>query len=483
MTRLPDGFVAELDARVRVLDGGAVLLGGSPPAILRLSPAARELLRDGRITVTGPMSAALARRLLDAGVVLPRPRARPVLCRDGAAGEGAPVTVVIPVRDNPDGLARLLDALARTARPCEVIVVDDGSSDPAATAAVACRHGARLLHHEWSRGPAAARNTGLAAAAAPLVACCDSDVVPAVDGWLDALCAHFADPRLGLVAPRIVALDSDGDGGGGRGWLDRYERVRSALDLGSRPVPVRPDSVVSYVPGAAMVARVGAVGTGFAPQLRVAEDVDLVLRMHAAGWRMRYDPSVTVAHQHRTAWLPWLTRKAYYGTGAAPLAVRHPGQVPPMRLAPWTAAACAALLAQRRASLPVTAVLAGIATVRLARSLRGVRHRWPLAVRLAAEGLGGALWQLASGLVRHWWPVTLLGCAVSRRVRRAALVAALAEGVADRARWAPGEPLLPYLVAHRLDDLGYGAGLWWGCWRHRTAAPLLPRVVRRHRRT
>lgn len=467
MTRLPDGFVAELDTRVRVLDGGAVLLGGSPPAILRLSPAARALLRDGRVTVTGPVSAALARRLLDAGMALPLATER----------EAAPVTVVIPVRDNPDGVARLLDALARTARPREVIVVDDGSADPAATATVACRHGARLLRHERAWGPAAARNTGLAAATTPLVACCDSDVVPAVDGWLDALCSHFADPLLGLVAPRIVALDD----GNGRGPLGRYERVRSSLDLGPRPVPVRPDSVVSYVPGAVMVARVEAVGTGFAAQLRVAEDVDLVFRMHAAGWRMRYDPSVTVAHQHRTAWWQWLTRKAYYGTGAAPLAVRHPGQVPPMRLAPWTAAACLALLAQHRASLPVTAALGGVATVRLARSLRGVHHRWALAARLAAEGLGGALWQLASGLVRHWWPVTVLGCAVSRRVRRAALAAALAEGVADRARWAPGEPLSSYLLAHRLDDLGYGAGLWWGCWRHRTASPLLPRIVRRRR--
>lgn len=468
MTRLPDGFVAELDSRVRVLAGGAVLLGGSPPAILRLSPVARELLRDGRVTVTDPVSAALARRLLDAGMALPRPGAHPV----------AAVTVVIPVRDNPDGVARLLDALARTARPREVIVVDDGSADAAATAAVACRHGARLLRHERSRGPAAARNTGLAAATTPLVACCDSDVVPAVDGWLDVLCSHFADPRLGLVAPRIVALGSDNDGNG-RGRLDRYERVRSSLDLGSRPVPVRPDSVVSYVPSAVMVARAEAVGTGFAPQLRVAEDVDLVLRMYAEGWRMRYDPAISVGHEHRTALLPWLTRKAFYGTGAAPLAVRHPGQVPPMRLAPWTAAACLALLAQHRASLPVTAALAGIATVRLARSLRGVRHRWPLAARLAAEGLGGALGQLASGLVRHWWPVTVLGCVVSRRVRSAALLAALAEGVADRARWAPGEPLPSYLVAHRLDDLGYGAGLWWGCWHHRTAAPLLPRIVRR----
>ncbi|MQA15349.1 MAG: mycofactocin system glycosyltransferase [Pseudonocardiaceae bacterium] len=482
--RLPDGFVAEIDARVRVLDGGAVLLGGSPPTILRLSPTARTLLRGGGVTVDGDVSAALARRLLDAGVALPRPtppvRQRGVAAtalperRVGARDDVTPVTVVTPVRDNPDGAARLLGAIGHTAAPHEVIVVDDGSDDPAAMTGVACRHGARLLRHERARGPAAARNTGLAAAATPLVAFVDSDVVPATPGWLDALCAHFADPAVALVAPRIVALDTDGGS-----WLSGYERVRSALDLGARPAPVRPDSLVSYVPSAAVVVRVEAAGAGFDPALRVAEDVDLVLRLHAEGWRMRYAPDVTVAHQHRTALRPWLARKAFYGTGAAPLALRHPGKVPPVLLAPWTAAACLALAAQHRWSLPVTAALTGAATARLVRALPGLRGRWPLAAGLAARGLAGSLWQVTSGLVRHWWPAAAVACLVSSRARRAVAAAALAEGIADWARHGRGERLLPYLAAHRLDDLGYGAGLWRGAWRHRTVAPLLPRVAGR----
>ncbi|CAA9382430.1 MAG: Mycofactocin system glycosyltransferase [uncultured Pseudonocardia sp.] len=31
---------------------------------------------------------------------------------------------------------------------------------------------------------------------------------------------------------------------------------------------------------------------------------------------------------------------------------------------------------------------------------------------------------------------------------------------------------------HRVDDLAYGAGLWWGALRHRTTAPLRPATVR-----
>ncbi|HSU08992.1 MAG TPA: hypothetical protein VLK57_07320, partial [Pseudonocardia sp.] len=33
---------------------------------------------------------------------------------------------------------------------------------------------------------------------------------------------------------------------------------------------------------------------------------------------------------------------------------------------------------------------------------------------------------------------------------------------------------LGHVVAHRLDDLAYGAGLWWGALRYRTLEPLRP---------
>ena len=38
----------------------------------------------------------------------------------------------------------------------------------------------------------------------------------------------------------------------GDGWLDRYERVRSSLDLGADPAPVVPRTRVAYVPSAAL---------------------------------------------------------------------------------------------------------------------------------------------------------------------------------------------------------------------------------------
>ena len=199
---------------------------------------------------------------MDAGVAHPRPRAAPV--RD--------VTIVIPARDRAGLLNVLLTSLRADPQTSgvPVLVVDDGSVNRADVASVAGRHGAGLLLHSRNQGPAAARNTGLRQARTGYVAFCDSDVQPE-PGWLGLLLAQFTDPAVALAAPRVVGLPTSRPG-----WLDRYDDVRSALDMGGREGPVVPLSALSYVPGATLVVRRAAVGDGFAPELRVGEDVQPV---------------------------------------------------------------------------------------------------------------------------------------------------------------------------------------------------------------
>lgn len=472
--RLPDGWTVVHDRRTWRVDGGSTLVGGSPPRVLHLSPTARARIGDDRLVVVDPTSAALARLLTDAGVAHPDPAARPG--PDPAEVGPAAVSVVVPVKDRPRELDRLLVAVRATAPDVgEVVVVDDGSRDPQRTRDTATRHGARTVAHPRSRGPAAARNTGAGAASGDVLVFLDSDVVPE-PGWLAPLLAHLADAAVGAAAPRIVAWTP----GGGRrpGMVARYEQRRSSLDLGARPAPVTARSRVAYVPSAALAVRREAFGRGFREDMPVAEDVDLVWRIAAAGWRLRYEPAARVAHEHRDAMGAWLARKAYYGTGAAPLALAHPRRVPPIALAPWTAAAIALLLVQRRWSVAAAGAVTTVATVRLARGLTRVRRPVALAVVLAPWGLGGAAWQAAGALTRHWWPAGAAAALVSRRARRAVVVAAVAEGLADWVRFRPPgagpADLVGHVLAHRADDLAYGAGLWWGAWRRRTIAPLRP---------
>ncbi len=509
--RLPDGWVVGLDRGLRRRDGGQLLFGGSPPRVVRLRPAAVELLAglppDGRFVVDGPARASLARLLTDRGLAHPRPPESPPLPGTPVAAD---VTVVVPVRDRTDGVRRLLEALDPALR---VVVVDDGSAipvtplqlapnalDPGSCAGLSrsepveahtARPALTVLRHARSRGPAAARNTGLRAVATPLVAFLDSDVVPR-SGWIEAVLPQLADPAVGLVAPRIVALDHEADSPRRTvaAAVGAYERARSSLDLGADEALVVPHGRVSYVPSAALVARVAALGTaaasgtsagaGFDESMPVAEDVDLVWRLHAAGWRCRYVPAAEVAHEHRTAVPAWLARKAYYGTGAAPLARRHPGNVAPVVLPGWAALVVALVLAQRRWSLAAAVAVSGTAAVRLAKDLPG-RRSAPLAVELVGRSLAGTAVQTAGALNRHWWPAAALVAVRSRRMRRALVVAGVAEALLDRHRHPGALGPVGHLLAHRLDDWAYGAGLWWGAVAHRTPGALWPAIGTRHR--
>ena len=57
---------------------GRLMLGGSPPRLLRLTAWGARQLDGGTLTVSGPASAALARRLLDIGAAhLAPPAAAP----------------------------------------------------------------------------------------------------------------------------------------------------------------------------------------------------------------------------------------------------------------------------------------------------------------------------------------------------------------------------------------------------------------------
>ena len=455
-TRLPDGFGVRFDPTVRMYSGGRVLIGGSPTKMLTLAPAAAAMLVDGYLEVTDQASAAVARRLLDSGVAHPRPVRRP---------STADVTVIVPVRNNAHGLERLLAAL----RDHAVIVVDDGSTDP-----VQCSgDDVTVLRHDVARGPAAARNTGVGVATTEFVVFLDSDVVPR-DGWLDAMLGHFDDPAVALVAPRIVAFDADSSA------LARYEHSRSSLDLGRRESRVRAGGIVSYVPSAAMLLRRRVIADegGFDETMNVAEDVDLCWRLERSGWTLRYEPAAQVAHDHRVSFGKWFGRKMFYGTGAALLAERHAEAVAPMSMSLWTAAAAGSAATLTRTGLVGALVAMSVTLLRLRKVFTDLDQPTRLAAVFAARGFTAGFWQLASALCRSYWPVTVLAMVFSGRIRRIAFAAALADGAADwwKHREAGGLDPVRYTYFKRLDDVAYGAGLWRGAVRGRSAAALKPNL-------
>jgi mycofactocin glycosyltransferase len=457
---LPADFGVAIDPATRVEGDGAVLLGGDPFVIVRLGEdhaAAVRAWRRGEPAGEEPRRGRLARALVATNLAQPVPPAR---------DPGLAVTVVVPVRDRPEQLERLLAALSATAEVGEVVVVDDASRDPGRTARVAGRAGARLLRRARRGGAAAARNDGAAAAGTPVVAFVDSDCVPR-PGWLRATLPHLADPQVALVAPRIVARPA-----GPPSHLSGYERCRSPMDRGVAPASVRPGGRVPFLPGAALVARSSALGAGFDTTLTGGEDVDLVWRLVRGGWHVRYEPAGSVEHEHRTRLGAWLARRAYYGRTAAPLALRHPGAARPLAISPWTAAAwAAAALGRPLAAGGITATAVAL----LARELGGIVPD-PLgtAVALAGGGTVRSGWMVADAVTRTWWPLSLLAAALLPRLRLPLAAAALLPPALDWRKLRPPVDPMTWTGLRLLDDLAYGWGVWSGCLRGRHAGPLLP---------
>ena len=459
--RLPDGFVVRLDPRVRRRPDGA-LLGGSPLRLLRLSAAGagpagrRPARRPGRHhrRARRPAARRRARR--------PRP-ARPAPPDD--------VTVVIPVKDRP-GRAR--PAAGGAAR-------GPGDRGPAG------RRGGRRL-----RGPGARRRRRPRAAARrspaarprratpgcgrrppPFVAFLDSDCVPA--------------PRLA----RAAAAAPGRPAAGGRRAADRrarraggagsapYEAAVSALDMGPHPAAVRPLSAVSYVPSAALLARRDGAGRrvrrgdarGRGRRPGLAAD-----RAPAGGCATSRPPRSRTSTRPRTA--AWLRRRAFYGTGAALLAARHGERG---RAAGARAGVRAGLGAGgRRRAAGRAAAAAGRARGHRrpagppAGPARRAAARWRSPRRSSLRGQAASGRALARSVTRHHWPLALAAAAVSRRARRGVLAVAAADAVA--AWWPHRQRVGPvrFAAARRLEDLAYGAGLWWGAVRAREPARAAP---------
>lgn len=466
MTPMPAGVRIVLDPATRTLRDG-VIVGGSPLRVMRLSDAGRTAMRE--ITagpLESPRARRLARRLTDAGLAHPRP-----------AKVSAPsITVVVPVHDRADDLDRCLTALGDT-HP--VVVVDDGSRDPDWVLAVAARHCASVVRRDRNGGPAAARNTALATIDTDLVALLDSDCTPSRD-WIERLAGHLNDPEVAIAAPRVVPALTNSSS-------RRYAAASGSLDLGVREARVVPNSRVAYVPTAALVARRQALldiardGVIFDESMRYGEDVDVVWRLHARGWRIRFDPSVTVCHREPATWAELLRRRFHYGTSAAPLARRHPGLVTPLVTRPLPMLVLTALATRRRAAA-AAAFAVGVARAR--RALRSAGVDQPAPVVTYARGVGATWVGLSRYLTQLAAPLVAVaavapGSPSRRRVAALLLLTPVIEGWRTRRASVDSASINPlsFAVATVADHVAYGAGVWAGAIRDRTASPLLPTIV------
>jgi hypothetical protein len=203
---------------------------------------------------------------------------------EARTAEPLPVTVLIPAHERADMLRRSLASVwAQTPRvPAEVIVVDDGSRDHTST--VARELGAHVIRHPESRGPSAARNTGLAAASQPWIALLDSD-----DEWLAHHLDHVWAMRHGHVLVAGSSLNCSSDPA-----RDRFcgPTAREPVILSSGEQLIFPGNTVPT--SASLFRRDLAVELGGFRPHRV-EDFDMWLRLLERGTAI-CSPTVSVIY-------------------------------------------------------------------------------------------------------------------------------------------------------------------------------------------
>lgn len=137
------------------------------------------------------------------------------------------ISVILPAKNEAEGLRRTLPRLREAFPETEVIVVDDGSSD--ATALVVSDHGARALSSPYSMGNGAAIKRGARAATGEVLVFMDAD------GQHDPEHIRMLLSRLDEGFDMVVgARDSRGQANAGRGAANRFYNTLASWMTGHR---------------------------------------------------------------------------------------------------------------------------------------------------------------------------------------------------------------------------------------------------------
>lgn len=201
------------------------------------------------------------------------------------------ISVIVPHLNQPEPLTRLLASLRdQDLDPgqVEIIVVDNGSREKP-DALAAAFPGVRLVE-EPTPGPGPARNRGVAAAQAPILAFIDADCV-ADPRWLTTILTRFA------AEPDLAIIGGD---------------VRVLVQSQSNPTPAEAYDLLYAFPQKRYIERMNFSGAGNLATRRtvfdavgpfagigIAEDTDWGQRATRLGYRTVYVPEMVVHHPAR----------------------------------------------------------------------------------------------------------------------------------------------------------------------------------------
>ncbi|MFG3369713.1 bifunctional polysaccharide deacetylase/glycosyltransferase family 2 protein [Streptomyces sp. NPDC090032] len=199
-----------------------------------------------------------------------------------------PVSVIVPAYNEKECIANTLKSLAQSTHPIEIIVVDDGSTD--GTKEIAESLGlpnVRVIRQE-NAGKPAALNNGVRNASYDIVVMMDGDTVFEPD-TVRQLVQPFAAPDIGAVAGNAKVGNRNTVIGAWQHieYVMGFNLDRRMYDL-LRCMPTIPGAIGAF-------RRQAVLEVGGMSEDTLAEDTDITVAMHRAGWRVVYQ-------EHARAW-------------------------------------------------------------------------------------------------------------------------------------------------------------------------------------
>ncbi|MEU6141533.1 bifunctional polysaccharide deacetylase/glycosyltransferase family 2 protein [Streptomyces sp. NPDC047081] len=203
-----------------------------------------------------------------------------------------PVSVIVPAYNEKECIANTLESLSKSTHPIEVIVVDDGSTDGTSEIARNAAHelgmtNVRVIRQE-NAGKPAALNNGVRSASYDIVVMMDGDTVFEPD-TVRHLVQPFADPEVGAVAGNAKVGNRNTVIGAWQHieYVMGFNLDRRMYDL-LRCMPTIPGAIGAF-------RREAVLQVGGMSEDTLAEDTDITIAMHRAGWRVVYQ-------EHARAW-------------------------------------------------------------------------------------------------------------------------------------------------------------------------------------
>jgi cellulose synthase/poly-beta-1,6-N-acetylglucosamine synthase-like glycosyltransferase/peptidoglycan/xylan/chitin deacetylase (PgdA/CDA1 family) len=192
-----------------------------------------------------------------------------------------PVSVIVPAWNEREGIVGTVESLVSSSHEVEVVVVDDASTDGTPSIVAGLGHDNVRVVRVPKGGKAAALNTGIALSKHPIVVMVDADTVVEPEA-VHRLVQPFAAPSVGAVAGNVKV-------GNRRKMIARWQHIEYVIGFNlDRRLYERFDCIPT-VPGALGAFRRSAVlNAGGVTDETLAEDTDLTIAVHRAGWRVVY---------------------------------------------------------------------------------------------------------------------------------------------------------------------------------------------------